>query len=327
MIGVVFQGLAKAGPKVLVPIGVGLAGGVAAATKGTVDLVQGRKARKEAGAEFDEALARCETVRTETEAAAAKYGELQLDVYESTIERFAAWLERNQTQVRRLGLRRVDGVRVKPPRVPRYVSDVSNVSVGLAGVVQAVGAGASAQAGALWGVSQFASASTGTAISSLSGVAAQNATLAFLGGGPVAAGGGGVAAGSAVLGAITVVPAVIVGGATLGVVGAKVKKRSRLHAAEVRVAAERLDALAQTLAAANRRFSELEEVLNALRVRAESALDVLDGVEFEAKKHAREFLKAYQLITAVREVLDTPVFDDASGLLTPESAKLKEKYL
>jgi hypothetical protein len=48
-----------------------------------------------------------------------------------------------------------------------------------------------------------ATASTGTAIASLSGAAAANATLAMLGGGTLAAGGGGVAAGTAVLAGIS----------------------------------------------------------------------------------------------------------------------------
>lgn len=52
-------------------------------------------------------------------------------------------------------------------------------------------------------VMAFGAASTGTAISSLSGAAATNATLAWLGGGSLAAGGGGMAAGTAVLGTIT----------------------------------------------------------------------------------------------------------------------------
>ena len=54
----------------------------------------------------------------------------------------------------------------------------------------------------LWLVGTFGTASTGTAISALSGVAATNAALALLGGGTLAAGGGGVAAGTAVLTAL-----------------------------------------------------------------------------------------------------------------------------
>jgi hypothetical protein len=73
----------------------------------------------------------------------------------------------------------------------------------------ALGAGVGATAGAaivsvapsvaMWVATTFGTASTGVAISSLSGAAATNAALAWLGGGAVAAGGGGVAAGHAFL--------------------------------------------------------------------------------------------------------------------------------
>ena len=73
----------------------------------------------------------------------------------------------------------------------------------------ALGAGVGVTAGAaivsvapsvaMWVATTFGTASTGVAISSLSGAAATNAALAWLGGGAVAAGGGGVAAGHAFL--------------------------------------------------------------------------------------------------------------------------------
>lgn len=78
------------------------------------------------------------------------------------------------------------------------------------------GAGGGAVAGALTAfgaysaVGAFAAASTGTAIAGLSGVAATNATLAFLGGGALAAGGGGIALGTAVLGGLIAGPALAV---------------------------------------------------------------------------------------------------------------------
>lgn len=69
---------------------------------------------------------------------------------------------------------------------------------GLVGGTTAIGA---------WGlVSLIGSASTGTAISSLSGVAATNATLAWFGGGSLAAGGAGMAGGFWVLGGIVAAP-------------------------------------------------------------------------------------------------------------------------
>ena len=65
----------------------------------------------------------------------------------------------------------------------------------------AVGAGVATigPSAALWVATTFGTASTGTAISALSGAAAGNAALAWLGGGAVAAGGGGMAAGNALL--------------------------------------------------------------------------------------------------------------------------------
>lgn len=52
---------------------------------------------------------------------------------------------------------------------------------------------------AMWVATTFGTASTGTAISTLSGAAASKAALAWLGGGALAAGGGGTAAGSALI--------------------------------------------------------------------------------------------------------------------------------
>ncbi len=56
-----------------------------------------------------------------------------------------------------------------------------------------------APSAALWVATTFGTASTGTAISTLSGAVATKAALAWLGGGALAAGGGGTAAGSALL--------------------------------------------------------------------------------------------------------------------------------
>lgn len=76
----------------------------------------------------------------------------------------------------------------------------------------------------LAGVTAFATASTGTAISALSGAAASSATLAWLGGGSLAAGGGGMAAGTIVLGGVIALPAAV---ALIGYLHLKGKKSVR----------------------------------------------------------------------------------------------------
>ncbi|GGM98010.1 hypothetical protein L2745_14670 [Shewanella xiamenensis] len=79
----------------------------------------------------------------------------------------------------------------------------TSLNAGFGGLV-----GGSTALGA-WGlVSLIGSASTGTAISSLSGVAATNATLAWFGGGSLATGGAGMVGGFWVLGGIVAAPIV-----------------------------------------------------------------------------------------------------------------------
>lgn len=93
----------------------------------------------------------------------------------------------------------------------RFMGWTDNRELGR-GMVSSIGgvtAGALASAATMATVMTFGTASTGTAIASLSGAAATNAALASLGGGSLAVGGGGMALGSAVL----------TGGAALVVVG------------------------------------------------------------------------------------------------------------
>lgn len=74
-----------------------------------------------------------------------------------------------------------------------------NAGGGAAGVGAGVAVAALGPTAAMGIATTFGVASTGTAISALSGAAATNAALAWLGGGALAAGGGGMAAGSTFL--------------------------------------------------------------------------------------------------------------------------------
>ena len=76
---------------------------------------------------------------------------------------------------------------------------MKNVGQGAAGIGAGMAVAALGPTAAMGVATTFGVASTGTAISALSGAAATNAALAWLGGGALAAGGGGMAAGSAFL--------------------------------------------------------------------------------------------------------------------------------
>ena len=93
---------------------------------------------------------------------------------------------------------------------------VKNAGKGAAGVGAGVAVAALGPTAAMGIATTFGVASTGTAISALSGAAATNAALAWLGGGALAAGGGGMAAGNALLALAGPIGWAIAGVAVLG---------------------------------------------------------------------------------------------------------------
>ena len=95
------------------------------------------------------------------------------------------------------------------------VTTVSGSTAG-AGVVAGVGVAAFGPTAAMAIATTFGTASTGTAITALSGAAATNAALAWLGGGALAAGGGGIIAGNSLLALAGPVGWAIGGGALVG---------------------------------------------------------------------------------------------------------------
>ena len=87
----------------------------------------------------------------------------------------------------------------------------------------------------------LASASTGTAISALSGAAATNATLAWFGGGSLAAGGMGMTGGIAVLGGVVAGPVLAGGGVVLEAKARDILSNARENLAAAKVAAKEMN--------------------------------------------------------------------------------------
>lgn len=97
---------------------------------------------------------------------------------------------------------------------------------GMGGAAVGTAAGFAAAGATTAAVMALGTASTGTAIASLSGVAATNATLAALGGGAIAAGGGGIALGTTLLGASTLGVGLLVGGVIFSLTGSKLSDKA-----------------------------------------------------------------------------------------------------
>ncbi|WP_448071052.1 hypothetical protein [Georgenia yuyongxinii] len=310
----------------VIPLAALIFTGVAAAGKGAHDLVQASRTAKAAQQRHELAVSDVEVCQGRTHALSEDYGEDQLRAQAETIGRFATWLEEHEHLVERLDRKVVAGVVVAVPSLPKIKFDVEQAKTGLTGGFGALGAAASAQGAALWGVTTFATASTGTAIGGLTGAAATNATLAWLGGGSLAAGGGGMAAGAIVLNLIMIAPAVFIAGLTTSILGAKQKTKAREYAAAVAVSIENMETAKALLGSVDTRIGELKAVLSGLVRRAERAIDELELLDFDPDVHGADFLRVLQLVTAIGEVIETPVLDPDTGQLTDVSIRIVEKY-
>lgn len=129
---------------------------------------------------------------------------------------------RNVPSEKRLEYEKLKTIRLNwKQQAEKIESDYKNVAAinagkGAAGVGAGVAVAALGPTAAMGIATTFGVASTGTAISTLSGAAATNAALAWLGGGTLAAGGGGMVAGNAFLALAGPVGWAIAGVAILG---------------------------------------------------------------------------------------------------------------
>lgn len=112
------------------------------------------------------------------------------------------------------------------------------------GVAGGAAAGALAALGAYGGAMTLGTcATTGTAIATLSGAAATNATLAFLGGGALSVGGLGMAGGTMVLGGLVAGPALAVMGFVVGAKASANKDKAYSNLANARQYAEEAETI------------------------------------------------------------------------------------
>lgn len=196
------------------------------------------------------------------------------------------------------------------------------------GGLKVVGVASAASQGTLGLIGLFGTASTGTAISGLSGVAAWNATLAWLGGGSLAAGGGGMALGTVVLGGITVGPALMIGGFVLGGEGKKALTKAIEYAKEVDNKIAQLDKSKGFLGQVQRRIKELQYLVNSLNSRAIKSLTELESranFNLHLEEDVAKFREVLLLIKASSEIMKLPILDE-KGKLTKATENLEEKY-
>ena len=312
---------------VVIAIGASVLGGGAVGVSGGVKMKRASTAIADAQALHERELGKYRATEQVVQQAAGEYGERQLKAQTETLGAWVAWLEANERKVKRMQRPVVDGVEVQIPDIPALKAHVvEGLKLLSGGAGAAAGAYATYQA-ALFGVGTFATASTGAAIGGLSGAAATNATLAWLGGGTLAAGGGGMALGAVMLSGIAAAPAVLLAGFTVGIQGEKAKTKAAEAAAQVDVAIAEMAVKGELLLSVRTRIAELRSVLDRTDARALDALERLTEVDFDpdADDHVLLFQRTALLMRAVGEIISTPIVDK-EGRPTDESVRVKEKY-
>lgn len=196
----------------------------------------------------------------------------------------------------------------------------------LAGSAGSLGTAALAGVAAYGGVAAFGTASTGTAIGTLSGVAASNATWACLGGGSLAAGGGGIAGGMAVVGGFVAGPAIAVGGMLTAAKAKSTLADARTNLATAKEDAAKLDQQNSELKVIRTEAKESIGLLSRISTKMTIALDRLEaviatrGTNYHAYSEAERRIvhMAVQFARVLKLLLETP-------LLTPDN-KVSEEY-
>lgn len=200
------------------------------------------------------------------------------------------------------------------------------------GLGAGMGGGAALAFGAYNGTMLLATAGTGTAISSLGGVAATNATLAWLGGGSLAAGGYGMAGGMMVLGGIVAGPALAIFGHILGNKGEEALNNSRSNLEQARtirdqaeLMAGKLQAIQQVTSLANSTFSivsaHLRHASHKLKEAIESHGEDYRAFPDESKEFVFRSVKFAQLLKAM---IDTAILDEDGNLLLATEKRVQD---
>ena len=193
--------------------------------------------------------------------------------------------------------------------------------------------GVLAALGAYGGVGYLATASTGAAIGGLTGAAATNATLAWLGGGTLASGGLGIAGGTAVLGGLVAAPAVLIAAWWWECKAEEALNKAKTYKCKADEWIAKADKINAYLKAVTERAEQIEKLLADFdRMLAEQLEIMLRNLRQNQSYDWNDYSVADQkqiaitalLTKAIKQVIDTPLLYE-DGTLADESSFV-EKY-
>lgn len=252
--------------------------GALATGKARMDKAKAAKTRQRAQEKFNKAMSEVQAACDVANEALSELGLAKAQVAADLIARVVAIANRVH---RAEDADFADGdTTLKAPlaRLPAMREEATKASEILAVGLKATSTGALAGFGAFGLASSIGTASTGTAISSLSGAAATKATWAWLGGGAIKAGGAGVAGGMATVAGVVAGPAVAYAGISMAIKAAEQLTEAVKVEAQVDVMVERSKTDIVKLRAGRDRALSVRGDLYRLAFQAQAKITALEGV-------------------------------------------------
>lgn len=291
--------------------------GVAAGAVAISDMNEAKEIGERAERRHKRRSQELDTVRDETNACFEELGKLKVEIFNNQINHIVTVLHNTSNKKAKSEIKSFNSTfsvtELKEMEAMVETSLELSMNLGSSAIT-----GALAGFGVYSSVPLLATASTGTAISTLSGAAATNATLAWLGGGSLAAGGFGMTGGMIALGGIVAGPALAVGGFMLASKAEEALTEAKAYAAQVDEAIAKMDLIAQNLTGLQKNAHEIQHTLNELVERFEQVrVDSADDENFHAM---------LVIGKALKELLNTPIMDE-DGAPIPNIHHQCEGYL
>ena len=305
--------------------------GVGLGAKGGYDQHRAQKLNDESNKRAENASLRLEDLRKKCSKSLQDLGDEKLTVLNGSVTRFVDAFSqlKNVDFTGSEGLDELSKIKMGDIEFTEMKALTKFSSSLLQGSATGIAGGALTAIGAYGAATTLATASTGTAISALHGVAATNATLAWFGGGSLAAGGAGMAGGAAVLGGIVAGPALLCMGIIVGSKAGKNLENARANAYQTNEICEELENGSVECISIRRRcymfynlLARLDAYLTPLTFAMEEIIKA-EGVDYSlfSSQSKKTIASAAATVTSVKAVLDTPILTD-NGALTEESEKM-----
>jgi len=288
------------------PLVIGLGIGITSGVTGVVLLIRSKSRIKEAKNRYNTRRAAYESAECaykqrhkECNEILDAFGKLKLEAT-VTLGKAAEFIKKAKVKDRDF----LESLELTPEKLSEWEGASLKALDILGGVVSSAVSG-TVTAFTIYGlVGMLGTASTGTAIGTLTGIAAKNATLAWLGGGAISAGGGGMVMGSVVLGGFVVGPALLVSSFFASAKAAQIESKVEDAVAEMDRAEERMGKQLAYFDVALERIEELREPI----LKVESTLrQLLDEADAEKEEDVYRVAKTAK---SLAELLDTSVIKE-----------------